>query len=90
MFIPRGGTTGPNLILFLSYIFPYEKFFGFQFTSGICSFLTPGIFYCDERMVVDGGGRRSKKKFSEFAHFFSDEVQVLSMCPHFGFCDVMG
>ena len=30
-----------------------------------------------------------KKRFSDFAQNFSDEVQVIKMCHHFGFCDVM-
>ena len=49
--------------------------------------MTPGIFYCDGRMVVDGGGR--KKSSPILLKIFSDEVQVIKMCPHVGFCDVM-
>ena len=36
-----------------------------------------------------GGGGWSKKSSLILLKIFLDEVQVILMCPHFGFCDVM-
>ena len=56
---------GSQFDLFLFYCSPGEKFFDFKNTIFRRPFLTPGIFYCDGRMVVDGGW--SKKRFSDFS-----------------------
>ena len=71
---------GSQFDLFLFYCSPGEKFFDFKNTIFRRPFLTPGIFYCDGRWMVDGGGwwwwmvvvdgGRSNKRFSDFAQNF--------------------
>ena len=83
---------GSQFDLFLFYCSPLEKFFDFKNTIFRRPFLTPGIFYCDGRWMVDGGGwwmvvvdggwwwwmvDGRKKGSPILLKIFSDEVQVI-------------